>query len=145
VCHVHFIRAVLRKASRKYHKLIAEQLKECLSDPTLLLAYVKELVDTGFSKAADTIYRFDHGLMNYRAYPPEHWKKICTTNLQERVHKEIKRRTKKVGVFINDASLLRLAVSILININEEWITGNRYLSVKCEMIFLDTGAEFTTL
>ena len=145
MCHVHFIRAVLRKVSRKYHKLIAERLKECLSDPTLLLAYAKELEDTGLSKAADTIYRFEHGLMNYRAYPPEHWKKIRTTNLLERVHKEIKRRTKKVGAFTNDTSLLRLAGSILLDINEEWITGNRYLSVKSEMISLDRGAEFTAL
>jgi transposase-like protein len=145
MCHVHFIRAVLRKVSRKYHKLIAERLKECLNDSSLLLTYGKELEDTGLSKAADTIYRFEHGLMNYRAYPPEHWKKIRTTNLLERVHKEIKRRTKKVGAFTNDASLLRLAGSILVDINEEWITGNRYLSVKSEMISLDTGAEFTAL
>jgi transposase-like protein len=146
MCHVHFIRSVLRKVSRKHHKLIAERLKECLSDPTLLLSYAKELEETGFSRAADTIYRFEHGLMNYRAYPPEHWKKIRTTNLLERVHKEIKRRTKKVGAFTNDASLLRLAVSILININEEWITGNRYLSAMSEMISWDTGsADFTAL
>lgn len=145
MCHVHFIRAVLRKVSRKYYKLIAERLKECLSDPALLLTYAKELEDTGFSRAADTIYRFEHGLMNYRAYPPEHWKKIRTTNLLERVNKEIKRRTKKVGAFTNDASLMRLAVSILIDINEDWITGNRYLSVKSEMISLDTVADFTAI
>jgi transposase-like protein len=146
ICHVHFIRAVLRKVSRKYYGLISERLKECFSDPALLLAYAKELEDTGFSRAADTIYRFEQGLMNYRAYPPEHWKKIRTTNLLERVQKEIKRHTKKVGAFTNDASLLRLAVSILIDINEDWITGNRYLSVKSEMISLDTGcADFTAI
>jgi transposase-like protein len=44
-------------------------------------------------------------------YPPEHWKKIRTTNLLERVHNEIKRRTNKVGAFTNDALLLRLAVA----------------------------------
>jgi hypothetical protein len=53
---------------------------------------------------------------------------------------------KKVGAFTNDTSLLRLAVSILIDINEEWIMGNRYLSVMSEMISLDTGvADFTAL
>jgi transposase-like protein len=145
MCHVHFILAVLRKVSRKYHKLIAERLKECLSDPALLLAYAMGPEESGFSKAADTIYRFNHGLMNYRAFPYEHWKKIRTTNHPERVHKEIKRRTRKVGAFPNDASLLRLAGSILIDIHEEWITGNRYLSVKNEMISLDTGAKFTAV
>ena len=145
MCHVHFIRAVLRKVSRKYHKLIAERLKECLSDPALLLAYAKELEDTGCTRPADTIYRFEHGLMNYRVHPPEHWKKIRIANLLERVHKEIKRRTKKIGAFPDDASLFRLGVSILIDINEEWIMGNRYLSVKSEMSTLNTGAEFTAL
>lgn len=145
MCHVHFIRAVLRKVPRKYHKEIAETLKEYLSDAGRLQEFAVQLDDRGLSRAADTIHRFHHGLMNYRSAPPEFWKKIRTTNLLERVHKELKRRSRKIGAFPNDASLLRLAGSILIDINEEWITGNRYLSVKSEMISLDTVAEFTAI
>jgi len=145
MCHVHFIRAVLRKVPRKYHKEIAETLKECLSDSARLLDYANKLDTRGLCRAADTIHRFQSGLMNYRSAPPEFWKKLRTTNLLERVHKELKRRSKKIGAFPNDASLLRLAGSILIDINEEWITGNRYLSVKSEMISLDTAAEFTAI
>ncbi len=146
MCHVHFIRAVLRKVPRKYHKEIAEVLKECLTDSGKLLEYATQLDERGFSRAADTIHRFHHGLMNYRSFPPEFWKKIRTTNLLERVNKELKRRSRKIGAFPNDASLLRLAGSILIDINEEWITGNRYLSVKNEMISLDTvAADFTAI
>ena len=146
MCHVHFIRAVLRKVPRKYHKEIAEVLKECLTDSGKLLEYATQLDERGFSRAADTIHRFHHGLMNYRSFPPEFWKKIRTTNLLERVNKELKRRSRKIGAFPNDASLLRLAGSILIDINEEWITGNRYLSVKNEMISLDTEAsDFTAI
>jgi len=145
MCHVHFIRAVIRKVPRKYHKEIAETLKECLSDSARLLDYADQLDALGLSRAADTIHRFKSGLMNYRSAPPEFWKKLRTTNLLERVHTELKRRSKKIGAFPNDASLLRLAGSILIDINEEWITGNRYLSVKSEMISLDTAAEFTAI
>jgi putative transposase len=146
MCHVHFIRAVLRKVPRKYHKEIAETLKECLSDAGRLQEYAFQLDERGLSRAADTIHRFNHGLMNYRSAPLEFWKKIRTTNILERVHKELKRRSKKIGAFPNYASLLRLAGSILIDINEEWITGNRYLSVKSEMISLDTGcADFTAI
>jgi transposase-like protein len=144
MCHVHFIRAVLRKVPRKYHKEIAETLKECLSDSHRLLEFAVQLDERGFSRAADTIHRFQHGLMNYRSFPPEFWKKIRTTNLLERVNKELKRRSRKIGAFPNDASLLRLSGSILIDINEEWITGNRYLSVKNEMISLDTAAAYFT-
>ena len=146
MCHVHFIRAVLRKVPRKYHKEIAETLKECMSDSHRLQVFAVQLDEQGFSRAADTIHRFNHGLMNYRSFPPEFWKKIRTTNLLERVNKELKRRSRKIGAFPNDASLLRLAGSILIDINEEWITGNRYLSVKNEMISLDTvAADFTAI
>jgi transposase-like protein len=146
MCHVHFIRAVLRKVPRKYHKEIAETLKECLSDSHRMQEFAVQLDGRGLSRAADTIHRFNHGLMNYRSFPPEFWKKIRTTNLLERVNKELKRRSRKIGAFPNDASLLRLAGSILIDINEEWITGNRYLSVMNEMISLDTGsADFTAI
>jgi len=84
--------------------------------------------------------------MNYRSFPPEFWKKIRTTNLLERINRELKRRSKKIGAFPSDASLLRLAISILIDINEEWITGSRYLSGNTDMISLDTeAADFTAL
>ena len=146
MCHVHFIRAVLRKVPRKYHKEIAEVLKEALTDSAKLLDYATQIDERGFSRAADTIHRFHHGLMNYRSAPPEFWKKIRSTNLLERVNRELKRRSKKIGAFPSDASLLRLAGSILIDINEEWITGSRYLSLKSEMISLDTDAsDFTAI
>jgi len=146
MCHVHFIRAVLRKVPRKYNKEIAETLKECISDPHRLQEFAGHFDERGLSRASDTIHRFNHGLMNYRSFPPQFWKKIRTTYLLERVNKELKRWRRKIGVFPNDASLLRLAGSILIDICEEWVTGNRYLSVKNEMISLDTvAADFTAI
>ena len=50
--------------------------------------------------------------------------------MMERVNKEIKRRTKVVGVFPNEESLLRLVGSILMGINEEWVTGRKYLTME---------------
>jgi transposase-like protein len=50
----------------------------------------------------------------------------------ERVNSELKRRTKVVGVFPNEESLLRLVGSILMDINEEWVTGRRYLTMEKE-------------
>lgn len=44
--------------------------------------------------------------------------------MMERINKEIKRRSKVVGAFPNEESVLRLIVSILIDINKEWITGS---------------------
>jgi len=48
----------------------------------------------------------------------------------ERINKELKRRTRVVGAFTNEESLLRLAGAILMDINEEWVTGKKYLTME---------------
>jgi putative transposase len=68
--------------------------------------------------------------MNYMQFPEKNWKKIRTTNMMVRANKEVKRRTKVVGAFPNKQSVLRLAVSILIDMNEDWITGNKYKVIE---------------
>ena len=92
----------------------------------------------GFQKAADTVERFMFDVGNYRDFPIEHWKRIRTTNMVERVNAEIKRRTKVVAAFPSSESLLRLIGSILIDKNEDWVTGYRYLAMA---EFLDGQSE----
>ena len=48
----------------------------------------------------------------------------------ERINKELKRRTRVVGAFPNDDSLLWLAGAVLMDINEEWVTGKKYLTME---------------
>lgn len=130
MCHVHLIRAVLKTIPKKHQKEVAEKIKEAMDDP-LQLSEVKEyLEERRFNKAIETLDRFHFDTHNYQAFPKEHWRKIRTTNILERVNKELKRRSKVIGAFPNEEALLRLSVSILIDINEEWITGNRYLSME---------------
>jgi transposase-like protein len=50
----------------------------------------------------------------------------------ERINKELKRRTRVVGAFPSDQSFMRLSVSILIDINEEWMTTKRYLTMDAD-------------
>jgi transposase-like protein len=128
-CHVHFSRAVLESISKKDKPEIAEKLKEASDDEIKMQNLAKELRDREYSPAAETIDRFRFDLWNYKAYPKAHWKRIRTTNVIERINKELKRRSRPVGAFPSDKSLLRLAGCILININEEWITGKKYLSM----------------
>ncbi len=61
-------------------------------------------------------------------FPQEHWKKLRTSNLAERVNKEIKRRTKIVGIFPNCNSCLRLVTALLVEMDEEWDQGRNYLN-----------------
>ena len=64
------------------------------------------------------------------AFPLEHRRVIRTTNSLERINKEIRRRTRVVGVFPNEASCLRLISALLMEISEEWQIGKHYCSGK---------------
>jgi len=132
MCHVHLIRAVLRNVAKKYHKEIADKIKMALEDETKMQQLIQELENRGYSKSADTAESFRFSLWNYRAFPREHWRRIRTTNGLERINKELKRRTRVVGAFPSDQSFMRLGVSILIDINEEWMTTRKYLSMDME-------------
>jgi transposase-like protein len=63
-------------------------------------------------------------------FPLDHRRSIRTTNSLERINKEIRRRTRVVGIFPNDASCLRLVSAILMEISEDWQIGKRYCSGK---------------
>jgi len=62
--------------------------------------------------------------------PPSHRRRLRTTNMLERVHRELKRRTRVATLFPNDASLLRLVTAVLMEISEEWETGKRYVTFE---------------
>lgn len=62
-------------------------------------------------------------------FPAEHQRRIRTSNVLERVNKEIRRRTRVVSIFPNDASCLRLVSAVLMEISEDWETGKIYLKM----------------
>jgi len=66
------------------------------------------------------------------ALPECRRKKLRTSNGIERLNREIKKRTKVVSIFPNDAALERLATGILIEISEEWETGNKYIKMNAD-------------
>lgn len=62
------------------------------------------------------------------AFPESHRRLIRTTNGLERVNKEVKRRTRVVGLFPNEESCLRLVSAVLMEISDDWQTGKTYLT-----------------
>ena len=63
-------------------------------------------------------------------FPIEHRRFIRTTNSLERVNREIRRRTRVVGIFPNEASCLRLISAVLMEISEEWQIGKKFCTSK---------------
>ena len=88
--------------------------KYAISAPRLS-AWLEENLSEGF-----TVFDF----------PLEHRRSIRTTNSLERINKEIRRRTRVVGVFPNEASCLRLISALLMEISEEWQIGKHYCTGK---------------
>jgi transposase-like protein len=62
--------------------------------------------------------------------PPAHRQRLRTTNMLERINRELKRRTRVATLFPNEASLLRLVTAVLMELSEEWETGKRYLTFE---------------
>jgi transposase-like protein len=73
--------------------------------------------------------------------PKEHWSKLRSTNPLERVNREIGRRSDVVGIYPNDAALVRLAGALLIEQNDEWLVGRRYLSEESLQAVLAEAAD----
>ena len=67
-----------------------------------------------FPKAAELMASAREDVLVFRHFPQQHWRKLWSTNLVERLNEEIKRRTRVVGIFLNDAAITRLVGAVLL-------------------------------
>jgi transposase-like protein len=70
----------------------------------------------------------EEDVLAFYAFPPARWSKLRSTNPLERFNREIGRRTDVVGIFPDDASLIRLTSMLAIEANDEWLVGRAYVS-----------------
>ena len=115
---------------RKKQSSVMQIVKQALENETLVSQAQDTLVNEGLEKASDMFERWYPSLYNYKAYSESCRKRLRTTNVLERLNLEFKRRTKKIGAFPSEQSLLRLVVTIMMDINEEWITGRKYMNLE---------------
>jgi putative transposase len=103
------------------------------------LGQVVEQLRPHAPKVAQLLENAETELLAFFAFPAEHWPKLRSTSPLERVNREIGRRSDVVGIFPNDAALLRLAGMLLLEQNDEWLVGRRYLSETSMALVLAAG------
>ena len=94
-------------------------------------------------KVAALLEDAEPDILAFYAFPAAHWRKLRSTNPLERFNKEIGRRTDVVGIFPDDASLIRLAGMLCIEQNDEWLVGRGYLSAESISLVLQSEEQIS--
>ena len=132
-CVVHFERNVLAHVPQSERKVVAEDLREVFAvkrrstAASLAQAFV-ERYQGRFEKAVQVFARGIEEALTYLDFPSSHQKHIKSTNVLERLFREVKRRTRVVGVFPSEKSLANLATAVMLRASEEW-AFRRYLDM----------------
>ena len=124
-CQVHFARNLLGRVAKRDRKRLAEDLKQIFRAPTLEWAReasgkVVEWWRGSHPALADHLEEHVEECLECFAFPAQHRLKIRTTNGLERLHQEIKRRTRVVRIFPNRESCLRLVTALCVEVSDEW-------------------------
>jgi transposase-like protein len=105
----------------------------CQEDQASARAFWRETSDrlrAAMPKVSELMDEAEDDVLAFMDFPKEHWPQLASTNTLERLNKEIKRRSRVVGIFPNDASIVRLVGALLAEQTDEWQVGRRYMSLE---------------
>lgn len=137
-CRTHFMRNLLTKVPKAAHGVVASLVRSIFAQPDpesvrAQLARTVEQLAPRYQQAASMLAAAADELLAFTAFPKEHWKQIWSNNPQERLNREIRRRTDVVGIFPNRDSIIRLVGAVLGEIHDEWAVVRRYLTLDDNM------------
>jgi putative transposase len=132
-CRVHFMRNALSLVPKAAQQMVGATIRTVFAQPDVASAKeqwrrVADGFRSRFPKLSELMEEAEEDMLSYASCPAEHWQKIWSNNPLERLNKEVKRRTEAVGIFPNEAAVIRLVGSILSEQHDEWQVGKRYFS-----------------
>lgn len=132
-CRVHFMRNALSLVPKAAQQMVGATIRTVFAQPDSESAReqwrrVADGFRPRFPKLAELMDGAEEDVLAYAAFPAEHWQKVWSNNPLERLNKEVKRRTNVVGIFPNEAAVVRLVGAVLCEQHDEWQVGKRYFS-----------------
>jgi putative transposase len=131
-CRTHYLRNLLTKVPKSAQAMVATLVRTIFAQPDAASVWaqhgrvVDQLTDQ-FPDAAEHLADAAGDVLAFTAFPKEHWRQIWSNNPQERLNKELRRRTDVVGIFPNRAAVIRLVGATLAEQHDEWAVARRYM------------------
>lgn len=134
-CRVHFVRNALAYAGKGQRQMILALINTAFAQETSDAAghqwdVVADQVRAKFPKLAALLDEAKLDVLAFMDFPKAHRTQLASTNPLERLNAEIKRRTDVVGIFPNDAAIVRLVGALLLEQNDEWQLQRRYMQLE---------------
>ena len=142
-CRVHFARNLLAMIPKGHQAMVSARFKTVFAqvsgeDMHTQWDQVTTTLEDRFPKAAALMTGAKEEVLAFTAFPNEHWRQIWSTNPLERLNKELKRRCRVVGIFPNEASVIRLGGAVLLDVHDEWVSAERRYFSEASMAKLYT-------
>jgi transposase-like protein len=133
-CRTHYLRNLLTKVPKSAQPWVATLVRTIFDQPTASEVttqhgWVVASLETKYADAATHLDEAKADLLAFTGFPREVWKQIWSNNPQERLNKEIRRRTDVVGIFPDRTAIIRLIGAVLMEQTDEWTEARRYMGL----------------
>ena len=134
-CRTHFLRNLLAKMPKSAGPFVATLVRSIFAQPDAAAVHaqfsrVVDQLGERFPAAAEMLAEAGPDILAFSSFPQAHSRQIWSNNPQERLNKEIRRRTDVVGIFPNRAAVIRLVGMVLCEQHDEWAVVRRYMSTE---------------
>ncbi len=134
-CRTHYLRDLLQKVAKSTQPWVATLVRTIFDQPDAesVAAQFDRVVDALADKLAEAAAHLDEArddLLAFSAFPREIWRQVWSNNPEERLNREIRRRTDVVGTFPDRSSVIRLIGAVLAEQHDEWSEQRRYMGLE---------------
>ena len=135
-CRTHAVRNLLTYVPKHAQEMAATLVRFVFAQPDAIAVRQQlprvtgQLLASGFQKAAEFLAKCREELLAFTSFAKVHWRQIWSNNPQERLNREIRRRSDVVGIFPNREAIIRLVGAVLAERHDGWVVSRRYMTIE---------------